>query len=181
MIERGGDRRAELEGLQRQYRSALLEDVLPFWEKYSIDQQCGGYFTCLDRKRRVYDTDKFVWLQARQVWMFSLLYRQYERREEWLKIADHGAAFLKEHGRDSEGNWYFSLTREGTPLVQPHDWFTDCFAAMGFGSLALATGDEDARNITERTFENLLRRKDDPKGKYNKRVVPPKNHVRVAL
>jgi len=50
-----------------QYRAALLDDVIPFWERYSIDDEAGGYFTCLDRDGGVYDTDKFVWLQARQV------------------------------------------------------------------------------------------------------------------
>ena len=63
-IERHADR----------YRSELFDNVVPFWEKHSIDAECGGYFTCLDRKGNVFDTDKFVWLQARQVWMFSRLY-----------------------------------------------------------------------------------------------------------
>jgi N-acylglucosamine 2-epimerase len=55
------------------YKNALLNDVLPFWEKHSIDWEQGGYLTCLDREGKVYDTDKFVWLQNRQVWTFSML------------------------------------------------------------------------------------------------------------
>ncbi len=62
------------ETLTRLYRDALLQDVLPFWERHSIDREQGGYFTCLDRAGHVFDTDKFVWLQARQVWTFSMLY-----------------------------------------------------------------------------------------------------------
>ncbi len=69
------------------YKNALLNDVLPFWEKYSLDWQQGGYFTCLDREGKIYDTDKFIWLQNRQVWTFSMLYNQLEKRENWLKIA----------------------------------------------------------------------------------------------
>lgn len=52
------------------YKNALFNDVLPFWEKYSIDREYGGYFTCIDRFGKVYDTDKFIWLQNRQVWTF---------------------------------------------------------------------------------------------------------------
>src|SRR2546425_1010520 len=100
------------------YRDALLTDVIPFWERHSIDRKCGGYFTCLERDGSVYDTDKFVWLQGRQVWMFSSLYNRLERRPRWLEIARHGAEFLRQHGRDKNGNWYFSLTRTGEPLVQ---------------------------------------------------------------
>ena len=40
----------------------------------------------LDREGRVYDTDKFMWLQWRQVWTFSMLYNRYARRPEWLRI-----------------------------------------------------------------------------------------------
>lgn len=152
------------------YRSALLDDVIPFWTKNSVDWERGGYFTCLDTQGRVFDTDKFVWLQARQVWMFSMLYNRVEKREEWLKIARCGADFLRKHGMDSEGNWYFALDRGGNALVQPYNIFSDCFAAMAFSQYALASGDEEARKIAWRTYENILRRRTNPKGKYTKGV-----------
>ncbi len=44
------------------YRDALFNDVMPFWERHSIDHECGGYLTCLDQKGEVFDMDKFVWL-----------------------------------------------------------------------------------------------------------------------
>ena len=105
--------------LSELYRLSLLDDVIPFWEKYSPDQEHGGYFTCLHRDGSVFDTDKFIWLQARQVWTFSMLYNRVEPRIEWLALAKHGADFLRTHGQALDGNWYFSLTREGNPLVQP--------------------------------------------------------------
>lgn len=33
------------------YKNDLLTDILPFWLKYGIDHENGGYFTCLDRDR----------------------------------------------------------------------------------------------------------------------------------
>ncbi|MFN2111185.1 MAG: AGE family epimerase/isomerase, partial [Anaerolineae bacterium] len=57
-----------------QYREALLNDVIPFWERHSLDREFGGYFTCLDWDGSAFDTDKFIWLQARQVWIFAMLY-----------------------------------------------------------------------------------------------------------
>ncbi len=154
--------------LAKLYQDTLLNNVLPFWEQNSIDWECGGYFTCLDRSGNVYDTDKFIWLQNRQVWTFSMLYNQLEQRSEWLKIAGHGANFLAEHGRDPQGNWYFSLDRSGNPLVQPYNIFSDCFAAMAFSQYALADGEAWAKDVAIQAYQNVLRRKDDPKGKYNK-------------
>ena len=73
------------------YKEELLTQVIPFWQKYSIDQEHGGFFTCLDQHGKVYDTDKFVWLQGRQVWLFSMIYNQIEPKFEWLDIATKGA------------------------------------------------------------------------------------------
>ncbi|MEY2831463.1 MAG: hypothetical protein RLZZ574_721, partial [Cyanobacteriota bacterium] len=129
------------------YKSTLLDNVLPFWSQHSLDRQDGGYFTCLDRMGNVYDTDKFIWLQNRQVWTYSMLYNRLEKRPEWLDIARHGAEFLAKYGRDEEGNWYFALDRTGQPLVQPYNIFSDCFAAMAFSQYALASGEESAQEI----------------------------------
>lgn len=156
--------------LAQQYKKTLLEDVIPFWEGHSLDREHGGYFTCLARDGQVYDTDKFVWLQARQVWLFSMLYNRVEPRPEWLTIARHGADFLREHGMDAEGRWYFSLDRAGRPLVQPYNIFSDCFATMAFAQLSLASGDSAAGELARRTFEQILKRQENPKGVYNKQV-----------
>ncbi|WP_414528254.1 AGE family epimerase/isomerase [Nodularia chucula] len=150
------------------YKNSLINDVLPFWEKYSLDWQHGGYFTCLNREGQVYDTDKFIWLQNRQVWTFSMLYNQLEKRTDWLKIAQNGADFLAQYGRDTDGNWYFALTSAGQPLVEPYNIFSDCFAAMAFSQYALASGKDWAKDVAMQAYNNVLRRKDHPKGKYNK-------------
>lgn len=155
--------------LETQYRNALLNDVLPFWLNHSIDDH-GGFFTCLDRDGAVYDTDKFVWLQARQVWTLSMLSNRLQKNSAWLDVARHGVTFLRAHGRDRDGAWYFSLNRDGDPLVQPYNIFSDCFAAMAFSQYALATGDDEARGIALKTFRAILSRKDNPKGIYTKTV-----------
>lgn len=153
------------------YRSTLLKDIIPFWEKHSVDTQYGGYFTCLNSEGVVYDTDKFIWLQNRQVWMFSMLSNNVEMQAEkdsWLRIARIGADFLANYGRDTDGNWFFSLTREGQPLIQPYSIFSDCFAAMAFSQYALASNSDVAKEISLQAYDNVLRRQSNPKGKYNK-------------
>jgi N-acylglucosamine 2-epimerase len=174
-------RRSGFATLAQQYSRALLDDVIPFWLRHSGDAEHGGYFTCLARDGSVYDTDKFLWLQARQVWMFSMLYNRLEKREAWLQFARQGAGFLARHGRDAGGNWYFSLTREGRPLVQPYNIFSDCFAAMAFSQYALAASDEPAREIADRTYRNILARKANPKGQYSKAVPGARPMTSLAL
>lgn len=156
--------------LAEQYKNELLQKVVPFWEKHSKDEQFGGYFSCLDRQGNVFDTDKFIWLQGREVWMFATLYNKVEFRPEWLEMAEHGARFLQQHGHDGNLNWYFSLTREGKPLIEPYNIFSDCFATMAFGQLYQATGNEEYGSIARKTFENILIRSSNPKGRFTKAV-----------
>lgn len=151
--------------LAEQYKQELLENVLPFWLQHSQDPEFGGYFSCLDRRGEVYDTDKFIWLQAREVWMFAMLCNKVEARKEWLDCAVQGGEFLKKWGHDGNYNWYFSLDREGNPLVEPYNIFSYTFATMAFGQLSLATGNEEYASIARRTFDIILSKVDNPKGK----------------
>ncbi len=172
------------------YRSELLNRVVPFWLSKSQDNVFGGYFTCLDRDGSVYDTDKFIWLQGREVWMFAKLYNSVEPRREWLDAAVQGAEFLKRHGHDGQLNWYFALDREGHPLVEPYNIFSYTFATIAFGQLSIAltkaaasTGGEciiggdsftaatlaaEYASIARRTFDIVLSKTDNPKGQWNK-------------
>lgn len=171
----------DTDNLANLYRESLLDNVIPFWQTNSVDWENGGYFTCLDRQGKVYDTDKFVWLQARQVWMFSMLYNKLGKKQDWLDVALAGAKFLETHGRDAEGNWYFALNRAGVPLVQPYNIFSDCFAAMAFGQLSEATGVEEYGALARKTFENILKRRQNPKGNYAKGFPGTRNLKDFAL
>lgn len=139
--------------LATQYKDELMNHILPFWLECSQDHEYGGYFTCLDRQGNVFDTDKFIWLQGREVWMFSMLYNKVEKRQEWLDCAIQGGEFLKKYGHDGNYNWYFSLDRQGNPLVEPYNIFSYTFATMAFGQLSLATGNEEYAEIAKKTFD----------------------------
>jgi N-acylglucosamine 2-epimerase len=167
--------------LRRRYADALTGDVIPFWLRHSPDRRCGGYFTCLDRDGTVFDTDKFVWLQARQVWMFSRFFNEMEPREEFLQTARLGADFLLEHGRDPEGDWYFALDRAGRPLVQPYNIFSDCFAAMALAEYGRAAARPDIAAKAVQTFQRIQQRRDNPKGRYNKLVPGARPMLSLAL
>ena len=167
--------------LAEQYKDELLNNVIPFWLDNSQDIEFGGYFSCLDRTGKVYDTDKFVWLQGREVWMFAMLYNKVEKRKEWLDCAIQGGEFLKKYGHDGDYNWYFSLTREGEPLVDPYNIFSYTFATMAFGQLSLATGNKDYERIAKKTFDKILSKVDNPKGKWNKAHDGSRNLKNFAL
>ena len=167
--------------LAQQYKSELLDRVMPFWMEKSIDKEFGGYFTCLERDGEVFDTDKFIWLQGREVWMLSTLYNKVEKRQEWLDAAIQGAEFLKKYGHDGNLNWYFALDREGNPLVEPYNIFSYTFAVIAFGQLSIATGNQEYADIAKKTFDIVLSKVDNPKGRWSKAALGARSLKSFAL
>lgn len=154
--------------ISSRYKRELLENCLPFWLEHSQDKEYGGYFSCLNRDGSVYDTDKFIWLQGREVWMFAMLYNNVEKNQQWLDCAIQGAEFLKNYGHDENWDFYFSLDRKGNPLVQPYNIFSNTFACMAFAQLAKATGNDEYALIARRIFGRILERRSNPKGQWCK-------------
>ena len=56
------------------YKNDLVNDVMPFWLKYGIDKENGGYFTCLNRDGSLMDSNKSVWFQGRFAFILAYAY-----------------------------------------------------------------------------------------------------------
>ena len=54
--------------------------------------------------------------------------------------------------------------------MQPYSIFSDFFAAMAFCQYGLARGETRYADLALTIYQNILRRKDNPKGPYNKQV-----------
>jgi N-acylglucosamine 2-epimerase len=149
--------RAELEALRKRYESELFESVIPFWLKHSIDRKNGGFYNCLDRDGTIYDTTKHMWLQGRQIWMFSKLSREASHLGECAALARSGLEFMRSHAVRDDGRVYFSLTAEGHPLSMQRKIFSECFFIMALAECSRATGEakylEEARQEFARVWE----------------------------
>lgn len=145
--------------LRNEYYNVLLEDIIPFWSKYSIDWQYNGFLSYLDQDGSVYCTDKSVWIQNRGTWLFSKLYSEVESRDEWLDIARNGLDFIMKHcfvPNDREGRMFFSVTREGRPLRKRRYYFTEAFGAMAFAEFAKATSSQMALEKAKTIYRLIL-------------------------
>ena len=141
-----------ISSLTKVYENELFEKVIPFWEKYSPDKDNGGYFNCLDRDGWVYDNAKYIWLQARQVFIFSKLYRDVEPCQRWLDLARSGAVFLRNNARREDGRVYFSLNAQGAPLSLQRKIFSECFYIMAFAEFGRASGEPEWLKLAREQF-----------------------------
>ncbi|CEN49470.1 Renin-binding protein (fragment) [Capnocytophaga canimorsus] len=104
-------------------------------------------------------------MQGRQAWTFAMLHNQVEKNQKWLEISKLGVEFLKNHAMDSDGNFYFALTRDGKPLVQPYNIFFGLFCSQNWllVSIAKASGDETYKKLAISTYHNILKKQNNPK------------------
>jgi N-acylglucosamine 2-epimerase len=161
----------EKNSISQEFKNELLTNIVPFWERFSIDQEAGGYFSCLDRGGNVFDTDKFLWMQGRELWCWSHLYRAIDKKIQWLEMAAHGAEFIHTFGKAPNGDYYFSLDRQGKPLVQPYNIFSDCFCAAGLAEYGRVSGASWAIESSIETWRRIQERKSHPKGIWTKQIV----------
>ena len=144
------------------YTEDLKEKVIPFWIKNSPDFEFGGYFTCLDKDGSVYDDKKYMWLQAREVWMFARLYNEFEQKQEYLDLAKLGVDFIRKYGKDEKGRIYFSLTRQGKPYFYQRKPYSAVFYVLALIEYSKATGQREYFEEASELFWNIIKWIDEP-------------------
>jgi N-acylglucosamine 2-epimerase len=161
-----------IEQLSEEFKSALLDDTIPFWLGHSTDREYGGFSTFLDRKGEILCTDKPMWVQGRIGWVMARLFNDIEQRPEWLAASRHAVDFIDAHGFDTDGRVFYSVTRDGKPLQKRRYLFAEIFAIMAFAEYAKAARDADslekAKNLLKFVQELHARPWDQPG------ALPPK-------
>lgn len=139
-------------GRLTEYLQRIREDLdrtVNFWLKHSHDTVNGGFFDCLDKDGKIYDENKHVWLQARQVWMYSRLYKDVKRfkKTEILDAAIKGAEFLRKYAKNPETNrCYLVVTKDGKPVKIQRTIFSECFYLMAMSEIGIVTGKQSYKD-----------------------------------
>ena len=147
--------------IKKQYdfcRDYLLNGIMSFWEGRVLDKEWGGYLTCFDRRGNLTDTNKYIWFQGRNLWMFSALYNEFHE-SKWLELASHGRKFLVEKAYAGNGRWNYQLDQKGKVVKGTISIFTDLFVLSGLAEYALASkSDQDIELISEayKTIEESI-------------------------
>ena len=135
------------------YRRELYEKVLPFWEKYTPDEEFGGVFTCFSNDgSTLLSEDKYIWSQGRMLWVLSRILSHGEvsgeRFEKLVSLADKTVEFLMAKSRLENGNCVFLTDREGNIKlsggVYDASFYADCFVILGTAEYAAYKKDYDA-------------------------------------
>ena len=137
------------------YRNELLSNILPFWMKYGLDKENGGYFTCVDRDGTLMDSTKSVWFQGRFAFILAYAYNHIEKNEEWLRACKNGIDFIEKHCFDTDGRMFFEVTAAGIPVRKRRYVFSETFAAIACYFISDQVG-KFAEQLTEGVRRSLL-------------------------
>lgn len=146
----------DLKILKDFYRSQLLQDTIPFWFPRSFDREQGGYLLMRDADGELIDDDKAVWIQGRATWILATLYNTVEKRQEWLEGAKLGYDFLNKHCFDKDGQMFFHVTRDGSPIRKRRYYFSETFYVIAAAAYAKASGDKEAQEKARKVFGKCI-------------------------
>lgn len=167
-----------MEQIYQKFKNELLNSCIPFWLKYSVDTEHGGIINCVDRKGQVYSTDKSVWMQGRAGWMFSYIYNNIDKNEEYLKLAKSCIDFATKYCIDkTDGRMYFTVTSDGKPLRKRRYWFSETFYIMANTEYYMATGENSYLETAKKYFDFVYGMYIDPETDPFK--ITPKSYAEI--
>jgi len=131
--------------LKTRVERELRSNILPFWLKYTIDDEFGGFRgqitndLVIDPK-----ADKGLILNARILWTFSKAHSVY-REDVYLKTANRAYEYILRHFWDDEfGGVYWMLNYRGEPSDTKKRVYGQAFTVYALAEYYLATRDEEA-------------------------------------
>ena len=138
-------RSACLPDLKQRVETELRSNILPFWLKYTIDDEFGGFRgqitndLIIDPK-----ADKGLVLNARILWTFSKAYLLY-REDIYLRAAERAYDYIVRYFWDAEfGGVYWMLNYLGEPSDMKKRAYGQAFTVYALAEYHLATRSEES-------------------------------------
>jgi cellobiose epimerase len=151
------------EAQARRCRQILRTSIIDFYLPACVDQTRGGYFESLENGRFAPTGERFVTLQARQLWFFSTLAAAGIEKEAALVAARKGFDFLEKHFHDRACGGYFAkVSDDGRPTDRRKHVYLNAFALYGLTVYHRATQNPEALAAAKELFATLEARSHDP-------------------
>lgn len=137
-------------------RSELLDDILPFWRRHSVDEQHGGFIAEMSNDLRLKpDAPKGLILNTRILWTFSAAYR-YTHNPEDRDLAHRAFDYLLRHFLDRKhGGFFWRLNPDGSVLDDKKKIYGQAFCIYALAEYYRMFEDPEALNQALTLFDFL--------------------------
>jgi mannobiose 2-epimerase len=149
--------------LQSELHRELVDDILPYWIRKTVDNENGGFYGRIDGREHLHkQANKGVVMNARILWTFSAAYR-IERNPLYLEMAERAFRYILNHFVDKEyGGVYWELDYLGNPVNTRKQIYAQGFALYGFSEFYRATNQPEALEEAINLFKLLEKYAYDP-------------------
>jgi mannobiose 2-epimerase len=149
-------------------RRELLEDILPFWRRHTVDERRGGFIGQMSNDLHIQDdAPKGLILNARILWTFSAAYA-YTQDDQDRALARRAYEYLTDHFLDREhGGYFWELDPGGAVRDDKKKIYGEAFCLYALAEYYRVFGDPRALEQAARLFELIeARAHDDRYGGY---------------
>lgn len=153
----------KLSAWKNKYLTFLENSFIPYWS--DMFDKNGAIINCIAEDKTVISYDRYIWSQGRALWTFSALYNRVKKDPALLDRAHGLFQYLCSIEPENGGNWNFRYDREGNVLDADTSIYVDGFVLAGMTEYYLATGNEKAKEIGLKIYENTRKRIENP-GSY---------------
>jgi cellobiose epimerase len=150
-------------GTLRVRLEALGHGVMDFWKAHGPDTKHGGIHGFHDRKGvPKEDANKGLVQQTRHLWSFSTWYARREQSPEVKAVADSIYRFLVAHFLDKDGEFFYTVSRDGSKVVEPKkQLYAESFAIFALATYADVFDVPEAAQRAMACFQSIDRRAHD--------------------
>lgn len=147
----------EVDKYLKEARNHLVNELLPFWTKRTVDKKNGGFITHFDRYGNdTGEDEKSLISQTRSLFTYSSAHRAGYGEGLYKKLAGHGIEFLLSVFWDSKyGGFYWMADRRGNIKNDCKVIYGQSFAIYSLSEYTLATGDPSGIEYAEKVFDLL--------------------------
>ena len=145
-----------------EFRRELTENILPFWMRYTVDREHGGFYgkvTCDLKVEK--EAARAAVINARLLWTFSAACRLLG--PEYRETADWAYAYIVDKFWDRQhGGIYWMLDFLGNPISDRKQIYAQAFAIYGLAEYYRATGVAESLERAKQLFRLIEEKSHEP-------------------
>jgi len=144
-------------------RRELTANILPFWMRFTVDRENGGFYGVIDCDLRVHrQAPRASVINSRILWTFSAAARILEDAA-YRETAHRAYDYIVDKFWDKEyGGVYWTLDYQGRPLNIRKQIYAQAFAAYGMAEYFRATGRADSLEWAKKLYRLIEEKSGEP-------------------
>ena len=148
----------DIEAFQKRVRSELYENIIPFWQKHTVDNEFGGFAGHVGRDLvKDKHASKGLILNARILWTFAAMYR-FDADPKHLELAKRAYDYLNRYFWDTQfGGVFWQVDYRGQCVDDSKKIYGQAFYIYALAEYYLATKDAGALDRANEMFELIER------------------------